>query len=1015
MIDDNGNRAYSTCGQPRLWSALTASASVLAMILSASAATAQATAAAQAAPAAAAAEKVAEDPSDIVVSASRITAAGFDAPTPTTVFGADLILKAAQPNIFVALAQIPSLQGSTGTTVANGNTSTGATGLSGLNLRGLGTFRTLVLLDGQRIVPSNISNIVDVSLLPQLLVERVDVVTGGASASFGSDAVAGVVNFVTNKRFEGFKANVQGGITTYGDDANGTVQAAYGRAFLDSKLHVTVAGEYFYNQGIVPGGLPGGLPINGRRNDFQTSSVSRSIAGTPAGQPQIVRLTDNAQSILRAQNGLIVSGPLQGTGFGVGGVPFEFQYGGSGIPDRNAAGTVAGCLLNVCDASLRGTVRGPQSSAGGANAIDGQVERIVGYGRASYDLTDRLEIFGTINIADVRTNTQPVSGTPTTNTTAQCDVAFLDPSILQRCQAAGITSFQFGTWGENLNRYLDVVNVRKQQRYVIGTDGSFDLFGSPLKFNAYYQLGRGSTAVNVRNNVLVPLFNAARDAVRLTPGGPIVCRSAVARAAGCLPYNVFGDVSNPIEAFRWFAPESGSKSYSSQEQDAASLVFNGTAFKNWAGDVSVAFGAEWRRESYRVTGDPYGAGIANSPFNAEFPANPVISTAGLNWFAGNFANGSGGYNVKDFFIEAGIPLLNSAALGKLDLNAAFRGIEYSTSGWVTTWKVGATWDTPLDGLRLRAVRSRDIRAPNLSDLFAAPVTLNGSVNNRFVTPNSNVQLQERNLGNPLLTPEIGSNLGLGGVYSPAFIPGLTFSFDYFEIKLRDAVQNLGNQQIVDLCFDGNQAFCGPDNFVLTGVVGSNTPPYVNRRPFNVASLETSGFDIEASYRFSLDSIGVPGNFTLRGLATHTLDFTVDPGVPGTAPQQFAGNNSTINPAPGTNGVARWKAYVQQTWGVGKFQFTATERIVGAGAINPDNIVCTAGSCPLPTVRNGTTNFNSIPGQVFIDLGVIFNVSDPIAIYANVDNVSNQLIPAFGSPSLYDPIGRRFRGGVRVSF
>lgn len=1002
----------------RHWTALVAPASGLALMLAAAPAVAQA--AGQQGPRVDMAEQEPAEEGGIIVSASRISASGFEAPTPTTVFGEEMILKQAQPNIFNVLTQIPALQGNSGTTVNNFNTSTGATGISALNLRGLGTFRTLILMDGQRVVPSNVSNLVDVSLLPQLLIQRVDVVTGGASASFGSDAVAGVVNFITNKRFEGFKANIQGGITTYGDDPGGTVQVAYGGKAAGGRLHYSVAGEFLYNHGIIPGSGPGGTSLNGRPAPFITSTANRGATATGPGQAQLIRLTDGSQSILRAQNGLITSGPLMGTGFGVGGVPFQFNYGGSGVPNFNGSltsdGTVNGCIAAVCDTSVRGTARGPQSSANVADpALDGRVERYVGYGRLSYEITDRIEIYGTVNISHVRTVTQPVSGTPYTGLRARCDNAFLDPSILQRCNAAGITEFRWATWSANNNEYLDVLNVRKMQRYVVGAEGAFDLFGKEWKFDTYFQRGRSSADVTVRNNILTAAYRQAFDAVRLTPGGPIVCRSEVARAAGCLPFNAFGDVKNSMEAFRWFAPASGSQSKADQEQDAASLVFNGEPFALPAGNVSVAFGAEWRRESYKVVGDPYGAGIANSPFNAEFPANPVLGVNGANWFAGNFANGSGEYNATDVFFETGVPVFDSGAVGKFDVNAGVRATNYSTSGWVATWKLGGTWDTPLDGLRLRAVRSRDIRAPNLSDLFTAPVSLNAGVLDRL-NNNNNVQVVERNLGNPQLTPEIASNLGVGAVYTPNFVPGLRLSLDYFEINLNDAIQNLTNQQIIDTCqIEGNTAFCGPNNFQLTGVTGSNNPPYVNRRPFNVASLKTRGFDMEATYQANLDSIGIDGSLTMRALATHTMDFTINPGVIGVATSQFAGNNSASQPAPNPNAIARWKFFFQQSLEVGKFTFTATERIVSSGAINPDNVVCVEPNCPATTLQNATTNFNYIPGQTYVDFGTIFRVNDKVSVYANVDNIFNQLAPPFGSPSIYDTIGRRYRAGVRLNF
>ena len=248
---------------------------------------------------------------EIVVSATRIKAAGFTAPTPTTVIGAEAIQQAAQPNLFAAVAELPSLQGSTGTTVNTGVTSAGNNGLSSLNLRGLGPIRTLTLLDGQRVVPAYVQGLADVSLFPQLLVQRVDVVTGGASASWGSDAISGVVNFVTDKRFEGFKANIQGGTSTYSDDRQGLLQVAAGHSFLEDKLHAQISGEYYSNGG-APAPLIGGEFSNSRPTAYRSNTTSYAQTATPAGQAQYYYYPYNAQIITQGRNCLITAGPSWG-------------------------------------------------------------------------------------------------------------------------------------------------------------------------------------------------------------------------------------------------------------------------------------------------------------------------------------------------------------------------------------------------------------------------------------------------------------------------------------------------------------------------------------------------------------------------------------------------------------------------------------------------------------------------------------------------------------------------------
>src|SRR6201989_1444211 len=203
----------------------------------------------------------------VVVSSTRLQSAGFDAPTPTTVVSAADLEQQAKPNVFDAITQLPALQGSTGEGYNTGSTTTGLIGLSSLGLRGLSPLRTLTLLDSQRVVGGNFNGAVDVSQMPQMLIQRVDVVTGGASASWGSDAISGVINFITDKKFEGFKANAMAGLSNYGDMGNTLIQAAAGTSFAGGRAHFEIAGEYSYSDGLLPrypvtqqhGSLPGNI------------------------------------------------------------------------------------------------------------------------------------------------------------------------------------------------------------------------------------------------------------------------------------------------------------------------------------------------------------------------------------------------------------------------------------------------------------------------------------------------------------------------------------------------------------------------------------------------------------------------------------------------------------------------------------------------------------------------------------------------------------------------------------
>lgn len=938
---------------------------------------------------------------EVVVTATRLTASGFTAPTPTTVLGTEEIAQQAKPNIFNAIAQLPSLQGSTGAGSGNGGTSGGTNGLSSFNMRGLGPIRTLTLLDGQRVVPANVTGVPDISQFPQLLISRVDVVTGGASASYGSDAVAGVINFITDKKFEGFKYNLQGGLTNYGDGGNYAAQIAAGTSFAGGAGHIEASAEYGHEDGIGPNGFGAASGPNGRTWYKAPGLQIRPIGSTPAGQPQITPILF-AQDYQFAKYGLITSGPLQGTAFGTNGQPFQFQYGSTGVPTGN--GGVTNCVNPFCQGGdLSGNV-------GNGTSISADLTRSVFYTRASYNLTPSIELFASVNLAKVTSHNVPNPGAfKNANLTIQCANPFVPASIQAACAANNITSFQFGTSNAEFPTFLSVNPEREQYRYVVGANGSFDLIGKKWTWDTYYQYGLNNTLIQVKDITLTPRYNAAINAIA-GPNGTIVCSSAAARASGCVPLNVLGNVPVSDATWRYIAPETGPFQRSRQREDAFAFTLNGEPFSAWAGPIAMAAGIEYRKESYTVRGDPYGNGAtADDPYSAQYPADPVLNTAGNNWYAGNFHNGAGSYNVKEGFIEFGVPLLNSETFGKADLQLAGRATDYSTSGRVNTWKVGVHYNTPIQGVSLRAVRSRDARAPNLSELFAAPIVSNGTV----IAPNGNsVTILNQAVGNPDLQAELGTTSEFGVVLqNPSWLPGFSASVDYYSIKVEGQISSLTAQQEVDLCAAGNAAIC--QSVFLTGT--QSNPNFVVVKSFNLASVQTDGVDIEATYRFDLNNWNLPGEFTIRGLATHVNKFVQDPGVVGQIPRDLAGENS--------GSIPRWKVLGVQNWTGGGLTLSLNERWFSDGTINNNYIECTTG-CPAPTVQHPTISDNKMKGAFYLDFGASYKFRPELILYAKIDNIFDRNPePLYGAAPnniganapLYDTYGRMYRIGLRGSF
>jgi outer membrane receptor protein involved in Fe transport len=923
------------------------------------------------------------------------------------VLNSEALLKSAEPNMFTSISQLPSLQGSTGTSVGTNSTSSGTQGLSSFSLRGLGTIRTLTLLDNQRVVGANVTGVPDISMFPQLLIKRVDVVTGGASASYGSDAVGGVVNFITDKRFEGVKAQAQGGITTYGDDGQFLLGVAAGHSLFDDKLHLEGSVEYDHENGVPAGPFGEGGP-DGRSWFRATTLLNTGVLNN--GRPQYVYAND-AQSYQYARYGLITNGPLLGTAFNAAGQPVPFRYGvgPNGMPVTNPTSATNGCYVGFCAGGDN------SGDVGIGSSLQSSIHRIVGFGRVGYSIDENNEIYATVNVAQVKTTNQPNPGSAKSGITIQCNNPFVPASIQADCANAGITNFQYGLDNAMLPN-PDVEPTRLQERFVVGAEGQVHLANTDWHYDTYYEHGLNTTDIHVYNMPLNPRYNQAIQASLVN--GQIVCQNATAAANGCVPINVFGNVTPSAAALAYIEPGAGPFQHTVQTENAASLAINGEPFSDWAGPVSVAFGGEYRREAYQVTADPYGNGVSpDSPYSSAYPADPLLSTAGANWYAGNYHDGSGRYHVGEAFLESNVPLFDNDTFGKANFNPAGRWTDYSTSGVVYTWKLGGAWVLPYKPLRLRAVFSRDVRAPNLSELYAAPVSVTvPGFNDPF--HNTALTILQNTIGNAALTPEKANNLEIGlALVHPEFLEGFSASIDYYRIRVNGIISTLTAQQEVNFCYAGIQQYCNNNVFNLNPANGAQ--PYVNVQSFNLASVHTNGFDLEGSYQFSLDKVHLPGFFTVRALATHTINFLVNTGVPGAALIQDAGVNAS-NPPYGS--TPYWKLYGTQSWDFRNVGIDLTERWFSDGVFGHQYTVCQA-NCPASTVNNPTINYNTMKGAFYLDIGGRYTVTDKLQAFVKVDNLFNKdpvAAPQTNTgidinPALYDILGRTYRFGVRYNF
>ncbi|MGE3333769.1 MAG: TonB-dependent receptor [Rhodospirillaceae bacterium] len=904
---------------------------------------------------------------EILVPGMRIARGGYEAPTPVTVLGADQIARQATGNLADLVNALPAFAGSQ-TPNQNIQTASGVAGTNGLSLRDLGIQRTLVLLDGQRSVAGTITGAADVNTFPQQLVSRVDVVTGGASAAYGSDALAGVVNFVLDKTFTGVKGEVSGGMTTYGDNAGFKIAMTAGHRFANDRVHTLLSGEAEYNGGVIH-------PSNRAWNKSNIGLLANPAYTPTNGEPQLLIL-DPVNNSRAAPGGLITSGPLKGVAFGPGGVPYQFDYGllndGS-----NMYGSGQAAALNVHATQSLGTRASRQNL----------------FARVSYDLTDHMNVFLQHGWGHADSYSIALLPLYSGNLTVAADNAFIPPAIAARASALSVTSFGFGTINGDLeNKSPEVVGDRRTIRTVLGAHGTFDLLDAPWTWDAYLQKGITHHTSALHRVINTARFAMAGDAVR-GPTGAIVCRAALTDPGnGCVPYNLFGLGVNSKAALDYITgTDWRSERY---EQNVQAFSLHGAPVRNWAGPISVAVGAENRSE--KVSG----------------------ITAPTGWFLGNYTPTFGSYTVTEGFAETVVPLAKDEPWARsVDVNGAVRATSYSTSGYVTTWKLGFTY-APVEDVTFRVTRSRDIRAPNLLELFSGGVSGTNNVINLITTdPTAFIRILSR--GNPGLAPEKADTTGLGMMVQPRALPGFNASVNYWRLNIKDSIQFLQGQDVVNYCYRRHQVFC---DAITRSYVDGQEQYLINITPLNLARQTVEGFDFEASYRLALSDLSedLSGGLTLRGLATHNRKNILNNGL--NTPVNIAGANEGSS---SDSGMPSWRWMASLAYDNGALAAALTARGVSAGTLSNAFIACTSG-CPAATIDHPTINVNHIDGAAYVDVSLAYKFKDTASVFLNIQNVADKdpaAVPRINgtpygyaqtNPILYDILGRIFRAGVRFT-
>lgn len=936
---------------------------------------------------------IATDQEEIVVTGSRIVRDGYEAPTPVSVLGAAELQAIAPGNISDALARLPALASNTRGQSSSGNVSGGTGGINSANLRNIGPSRTLVLLDGKRLAPTTLGGFglnggsADLNVIPNSLISRVDVVTGGASAVYGSDAIAGVVNFILDREYTGVKGSLQGGITTYGDGENYKVDLTAGTPFASGKGHFLITGEHAHSSPIL-------YSDRAWVRDNAYGWLVNPAYGTGAGQstsvPQYLAVDQMGMSNM-TDGGLIVSGPLKGTMFLEGGAPATFRFGN----------VVSGLYMSGGDFQL--SRRDKQAP------LAAELGRQTAFSRVSYDLADNVNVYAELHYARAQQDSSGLYYWRFGNITVRDDNPFIPQSIKTRMTALGLTNFTLGTANEDFP-YTGTHNVRTFKRYMVGADGSFDMADTAWDWTVSYSHGESQNSVRATNNFLVNRYNDATDAVTDPTTGRIVCRVALTNPnTNCVPINVMGIGVNPPgngDSYYGYFMKNG-YSYTHIGQSVLSASVSGDAFDLWAGPVSVALSGEYRRET------------ADTIVSAEDQASL--------FYLANYKPTTGKYTVKEAALEVVVPIAREESWAKsLDINAAARATDYSVAGYVTTWKLGATY-SPIDDLTFRATRSRDIRAPNIGDLFSGGRPGSGTIIDPFRN-NQSYALITATVGNPALLPEKSDTTGLGVVFQPEFLPGFGASVDYYNINIKGALGALSGQAVVDQCFAGNQELC---SFITRAAPGPGEQyglmTFLANRSRNLLVQGTRGIDVEASYNVQLSDWvdDWDGNLVLRALANKVFKL------------RSSDVNGVVLDGAGVVGSVGTNAALTSpdllytfsaSYILDRFTTTFTMRGMSSGVYNKYAVVCTTG-CPVSTPYAPTVTYNHIAGMIHYGASFNYKVLDNAEMFFVVDNILNRDPQIRHSGNMYyqnemgsgptegptfDREGRAFRLGVRFS-
>ena len=949
-------------------------------------------------------DRAASEPRDnIVVTGTRIKRTEFALPVPAQTLDATQLDLSGANDLSEALVELPAITPSV--TTETSQSSTQGSGQSTISLRNLGSTRTLTLIDGRRTVGNtSTGSTISLDTIPDAFVERIEVITGGASALYGSDAVTGVVNVIMRDNFEGLLFESRVGTSQEGGNTEYSFEIAGGSDIGDGRGNVMLAFEYD-REG----------PIRERQRDKAMIDQELDID------------TGDGPDILELNRSSTIPGGL-----------FAGNSGDALNPDRDSTywffdngGT--GALTPDFSTSANGfNFLGPET-------ISIPRERFLMAMKLNYDLTDQIEFFASAQYSRVSTKSERAPDTanagrlgadfPIYLNDGVTPHPFVPQEIFDDAVELGRDDLFFRRrWVENGNRFREADN--DTLRMWAGFRGDLD---DNWSYEVNFGFGEWRRAQSRVGDLIIPNYQASIDVEYIDPANPslgLQCFDSFARGAGCVPLNPFGLGSVTEEQVNWIILRDQLRARN--RTTTAQAWITGDLLELWAGPLQVAAGYDYRREASRTRWDP-------------------ISTSGGGTVTQQ-VNQNGLQDVHEGFLEVVVPLHDT-----FGVEGAVRVSDYSTIGSVVSWKAGGTFQ-PIEDIRFRGVYAVANRAPNNIELFSRGLGSQGAVNDPCdnVTASSNgvfdatcrqdaivagviaadgvfenegLQVQQPTFGNTALTEETAKTITAGIVLTPRFAPGLQLSADYYNIQIEGAIGEISAPDILDICYISGDFAGTPSCGIISRDAVTGQLAEVRETSLNVNELRTQGIDMTMAYQFEPQETSIPGLSQIPGLVSFTgtmsrvLELEEEAPEPGTT-------NTFVDDSLGLLGSPKLRGRFGLTWNNGPLSLGWRTTLVGS-------------------MLNDTTSRARIQGcqannncddkiALFLDrelthnFRVSYDVENVLGgeaeIFAGINNITNNQGPVLygfipdgagdvgeNHHSLYDITGRFFYGGVRLRF